>query len=158
MRRHSDLLEPCAGKLASTVLRGEGDSNVPALPDYWSELHSKLYDGETSKDLKRQNHKCGECGLKMLGDERVNLHHVDGNHSNSKINNLLAVHSYLPRLYPHEAKQKQRTSGAGCGETSRSGSNSEVRRIIPPIDSTRAKIRDYDIPQARLHCKTHRIF
>jgi hypothetical protein len=36
MRRHSDLLEPCAGKLASTVLRGEGDSNVPALPDYWS--------------------------------------------------------------------------------------------------------------------------
>jgi RNA-directed DNA polymerase len=59
---------------------------------YWSELHSKLYDGETSKALKRQNHKCGECGLKMLGDERVHLHHVDGCHSNWKINNLLAVH------------------------------------------------------------------
>ena len=30
--------------------------------------------------------------LKMLGDEKVHLHHVDGNHNNSKINNLLAVH------------------------------------------------------------------
>src|SRR6478672_10846194 len=59
---------------------------------YWSERNSKLYDGETSKALKRQNHKCGKCGLKMLGDEKVHLHHVDGNHSNSKINNLLAVH------------------------------------------------------------------
>ncbi|MEG4837121.1 group II intron maturase-specific domain-containing protein, partial [Microcoleus sp. B9-D4] len=59
---------------------------------YWSERNSKLYNGETSKALKRQNHKCGKCGLKMLGDEKVHLHHVDGNHSNSKINNLLAVH------------------------------------------------------------------
>jgi 5-methylcytosine-specific restriction endonuclease McrA len=59
---------------------------------YWSERNSKLYDGETSKALKRQNHKCGECGLKMLGDEKVHLHHVDGNNNNSKTNNLLAVH------------------------------------------------------------------
>jgi 5-methylcytosine-specific restriction endonuclease McrA len=28
----------------------------------------------------------------MLGDEKVHLHHVDGNHNNSKTNNLLAVH------------------------------------------------------------------
>ena len=90
---------------------------------YWSERNSKLYNGETSKALKRQNHKCGKCGLKMLGDEKVHLHHVDGNHSNSKINNLLAVHSHLPRLSTHEQRRKPRTSGAGCGETSTSGSN-----------------------------------
>lgn len=90
---------------------------------YWSERNSKLYNGETSKALKRQNHKCGKCGLKMLGDEKVHLHHVDGNHSNSKINNLLAVHSHLPRLYPHEQRRKPRTSGAGCGENRTSGSN-----------------------------------
>jgi group II intron reverse transcriptase/maturase len=59
---------------------------------YWSERNSKLYDGETSKALKRQNHKCGYCGLKMLSDERVHLHHVDGNHSNWKKNNLIAIH------------------------------------------------------------------
>ncbi len=90
---------------------------------YWSERNSKLYDGATSKALKRQNHKCGKCGLKMLGDEKVHLHHVDGCHSNWKINNLLAVHSHLPRLSPHEQRRKPRTSGAGCGETSTSGSN-----------------------------------
>ena len=59
---------------------------------YWSERNSKLYDGETSKALKRQNHSCGICGLKMLSEEKVHLHHVDGYHSNWKKNNLLAVH------------------------------------------------------------------
>ena len=59
---------------------------------YWSERNSKLYDGNTSKTLKRQDHKCGYCGLKMLSEEKVHLHHVDGNHNNWKYNNLLAVH------------------------------------------------------------------
>lgn len=59
---------------------------------YWSERNSKLYDGETSKALKRQNHTCGYCGLKTLSDEKVHLHHVDGNHNNWKHKNLLAVH------------------------------------------------------------------
>ena len=59
---------------------------------YWSERNSKLYDGETSIALKRQNHTCGCCGLKMLSDEKVHLHHVDGNHNNWKKNNLLAIH------------------------------------------------------------------
>jgi group II intron reverse transcriptase/maturase len=31
---------------------------------YWSERNSKLYDGETSKVLKRQNHSCGSLWLK----------------------------------------------------------------------------------------------
>lgn len=59
---------------------------------YWSERNSKLYDGETSQALKRQNHKCGYCDLKMLSEEKVHLHHVDGNHNNWKKNNLLAIH------------------------------------------------------------------
>ena len=59
---------------------------------YWSERNSKLYDGDTSKALKRQNHTCGHCGLKMLSDEKVHLHHIDGNHKNWKAKNLLAIH------------------------------------------------------------------
>jgi len=59
---------------------------------YWSERNSKLYDGDTSKALKRQNHRCEQCGLKFMTDERVHLHHVDGNHNNRKKNNLLAIH------------------------------------------------------------------
>jgi RNA-directed DNA polymerase len=59
---------------------------------YWSERNSKLYDGSTSKALKRQNHSCKSCGLQFVGDERVHLHHVDGNHKNWKQNNLVAIH------------------------------------------------------------------
>ncbi|NJO63315.1 MAG: RNA-dependent DNA polymerase [Richelia sp. RM2_1_2] len=59
---------------------------------YWSNRNSKLYDGETSKALKRQNHSCGHCGLKFINEERVHLHHIDGNHNNWKVKNLVAVH------------------------------------------------------------------
>jgi group II intron reverse transcriptase/maturase len=59
---------------------------------YWSKRNSKLYDGVTSQALKRQDHTCGYCGLKLLSDERVHLHHVDGNPNNWKDNNLLAIH------------------------------------------------------------------
>jgi RNA-directed DNA polymerase len=59
---------------------------------YWSERKSKLYDGITSKALKRQNHSCKACGLKFVGDEKIHLHHVDNNHNNWKQNNLVAIH------------------------------------------------------------------
>jgi len=72
---------------------------------YWSERNSKLYDGETSKVLKRQNHSCGHCGLKMLSEEKVHLHHVDGNHNNWKKTNLLAVHESC-HDYIHTSKSE----------------------------------------------------
>ena len=59
---------------------------------YWSKRNSKLYDGATSKCLKRQHHSCGHCGLKFMDDERVQLHHIDGNHDNWEPKNLIAVH------------------------------------------------------------------
>ena len=59
---------------------------------YWSERNSKLYDGVTSKVLKRQNHSCARCGLKTTSEEQVNLHHKDENHHNWKLNNLEALH------------------------------------------------------------------
>ncbi|MDJ0511693.1 MAG: reverse transcriptase domain-containing protein [Crocosphaera sp.] len=59
---------------------------------YWSDRNSKLYDNQTSKCLKKQHHSCGHCGLKLTSSERVHLHHIDGNHSNWKPKNLIAVH------------------------------------------------------------------
>jgi RNA-directed DNA polymerase len=59
---------------------------------YWSERNSKLYDGQTSKALRKQNHSCASCGLKFVGEERVHLHHVDGNHHNWKQENQVAIH------------------------------------------------------------------
>ena len=59
---------------------------------YWSKRNSRLYDSQTSQALKRQNHSCNACGLKLNSEERVHLHHLDGKHSNWKISNLVAVH------------------------------------------------------------------
>jgi 5-methylcytosine-specific restriction endonuclease McrA len=59
---------------------------------YWSKRNSFLYDGATSKALKKQNHICGHCGLSFLDRQRVHLHHIDGNHHNWIPQNLLAVH------------------------------------------------------------------
>ncbi|WP_293030552.1 MULTISPECIES: reverse transcriptase domain-containing protein [unclassified Moorena] len=59
---------------------------------YWSGRNSKLYDNVTAKALKKQNHSCGYCKMKFIGEERVHLHHSDGNHDNWKMNNLMAVH------------------------------------------------------------------
>jgi RNA-directed DNA polymerase len=59
---------------------------------YWSQRNSKLYNGYTSEALRRQHHSCASCGLKFVGEERVHLHHVDGNHDNWKRQNLEAIH------------------------------------------------------------------
>lgn len=59
---------------------------------YWSKRNSDKYDGTTAKALKRQHHSCGQCGHLFLDDERVHLHHIDGNPSNWKPENLVAIH------------------------------------------------------------------
>ena len=70
---------------------------------YWSQRNSKLYDGYTSSALKRQNHSCDACGLKFTSEERVHLHHVDGNHDNWRYDNLVAIHESC-HDYEHMSK------------------------------------------------------
>ncbi|WP_424098293.1 HNH endonuclease [Moorena producens] len=59
---------------------------------YWSRRNSKLYDNHTAKALTKQNHSCGYCEMRFIDEERVHLHHIDGNHHNWKKDNLMAVH------------------------------------------------------------------
>ncbi len=70
---------------------------------YWSQRNSKLYAGPTAAALKRQHHTCGYCQMKFLGGERVQLHHIDGNHDNWKPKNLMAVHESC-HDYIHSSK------------------------------------------------------
>ena len=73
---------------------------------YWSKRNSKLYDGETSKALKRQNHSCSACGLRFTSEEKVHLHHIDGNHNNWSHDNLAAMHESC-HDYIHMSKSKR---------------------------------------------------
>ena len=110
---HPCCLNPAPESLHKHVNVKGGKSPYDGDIAYWSERNSKLYDGETSKALKRQSHKCGQCGLKAMTDERVHLHHVDGNHNNWKKENLLAIHESCHDYLHMKQKRKPRTSGAG---------------------------------------------
>ena len=70
---------------------------------YWTKRNSELYDGKTSKLLKKQNHTCGYCGLFLTYEEKVHLHHIDGNHGNWKDKNLMVVHESCHN-YIHTSK------------------------------------------------------
>lgn len=72
---------------------------------YWSTRNSKLYNGITASLLRRQHHACGYCGAKLIGDERIHLHHIDSNHSNWKSQNLMVVHESC-HDYIHMSKQR----------------------------------------------------
>lgn len=72
---------------------------------YWSKRNSKHYAGPTVRAILKQDHKCGLCGLKLLNDEKVHLHHADSNHNNWKLTNLLAVHESC-HDYVHMSKSE----------------------------------------------------
>ena len=72
---------------------------------YWSKRNSKLYDGVTAKLLKKQNHSCGYCGLKFINEEKVHLHHIDGNHNNWEDKNLTVIHQSCHQ-YIHMGKRE----------------------------------------------------
>ena len=59
---------------------------------YWSKRNNMKYDGHTHKALKRQDHKCGYCGLMFADEEKVELHHKNGKHYDWERDNLEAVH------------------------------------------------------------------
>lgn len=59
---------------------------------YWSKRNSKHYDNHTAKALRKQDHTCGYCGHHFIGNETVELHHIDGNHNNWRPKNLVVIH------------------------------------------------------------------
>lgn len=72
---------------------------------YWSSRNSKRYDNYTARALKRQSNACISCGLKLIGEEDVHLHHVDGNHNNWISSNLVAIHQSC-HMNLHASMQK----------------------------------------------------
>jgi RNA-directed DNA polymerase len=59
---------------------------------YWSKRNSKLYYGLTVILLKKQKHICKHCGLYFLENQTAHIHHIDNNHNNWELKNLMVVH------------------------------------------------------------------
>ena len=63
---------------------------------YWSSRRGS-YTGTrpiVSKLLKSQKGRCFECQLYFTKEDIIEVHHLDGNHSNRKYNNLSALHGH----------------------------------------------------------------
>lgn len=59
---------------------------------YWSKRQQAKYHGRRAKLLKRQNGKCLSCGHYFMESDEIHLHHLNGNHSDNRINNVVMVH------------------------------------------------------------------
>jgi group II intron reverse transcriptase/maturase len=80
---------------------------------YWAKRNKSLYDAHTAKALKRQDFKCGHCGLTLIPGEKIELHHIDGNHDNWRSSNLMALHrSCHQNQDTHVSSRPGTTAGA----------------------------------------------
>lgn len=61
---------------------------------YWAKRENKKYSGISASTLKKQAHKCNACGLSFLSGDKIELHHVDGNHDHWKPKNLEMLHRH----------------------------------------------------------------
>lgn len=63
---------------------------------YWATRRGS-YPGVTNrmaKLLKRQQGRCQACGLVFMPESLIEIHHLDGDHSNTRYSNLAAVHRH----------------------------------------------------------------
>lgn len=67
---------------------------------YWAKRENKNYLGLSASVLKQQDHKCNACGLYFSSGDKVELHHIDGNHDNWKQSNLEALHKHCHQHKP----------------------------------------------------------
>jgi group II intron reverse transcriptase/maturase len=60
---------------------------------YWSKRNNSMYEGLKAQIIMKQRYVCNECGLKLLmSDDNAEIHHVDRNHANNRLDNLVALH------------------------------------------------------------------
>jgi RNA-directed DNA polymerase len=63
---------------------------------YWSRRLGRTpgIQPRVAKLLKKQNGKCGYCGLYFKAEDRLEVHHLDNNHNNNALCNLVLLHRH----------------------------------------------------------------
>jgi RNA-directed DNA polymerase len=67
---------------------------------YWSRRGSKRFYGPLLRCIKQQNYRCMTCNLPFKPDDRIELHHLDGNHKNNVKTNVAALNRFC---HQHQA-------------------------------------------------------
>ena len=100
---------------------------------YWSKRRGS-YPGistRVSTAIKRQKGKCAECGLHFHMDDAIEIHHLDGNHRNTKMENLTAIHRYChDRIHGGTGNLSTQLSTHVKGQ---SGEEPDERKLSRPV-------------------------
>jgi RNA-directed DNA polymerase len=100
---------------------------------YWSTRRGS-YPGISTKlstVLKRQKGKCAECGLHFYSDDGIEIHHLDGNHRNNRIENLAAIHRHChDRIHDEKGNLSTQLSTHVKGQ---SGEEPDERKLSRPV-------------------------
>jgi RNA-directed DNA polymerase len=59
---------------------------------YWAKRNNTRFTGPLLAHIKRQDYRCESCNLLFSTEDRIELHHKDGDNTNNKRLNLAALH------------------------------------------------------------------
>ena len=106
---------------------------------------------EPAHEATFSNRTCGHCGLHLMPGEKVHLHHIDGNHSNWKRTNLLAVHESCHKNIHMGTRDKKEKV------TEKAVNNSHVtnRRMNDSLCQSQKRRLSLLIPRSRVRWKSH---
>ena len=100
---------------------------------YWSKRRAK-YPGVSatlSRTLHRQKGKCGECGLNFYAEDRIELHHLDGNYRNNRLENLKVTHCHChDRIHSGKGNLSSLISTHDKGQL---GEKPDERKLSRPV-------------------------
>jgi RNA-directed DNA polymerase len=100
---------------------------------YWSKRRG-TYPGistRVSTAIKRQKGKCAECELHFHMDDAIEIHHTDGNHRNTKMENLTAIHCHChDRIHGGKGNLSTQLSTHAKGQ---SGEEPDERKLSRPV-------------------------
>jgi len=98
---------------------------------YWATRMGYYPEMDSSKAqlLKQQRGKCSSCGLYFTSEDQIEMHHIDGDHSNSRRSNLILLHLHChDQAHATGAKpligtpdKEPSWRGAVCGESCKHG-------------------------------------
>lgn len=74
---------------------------------YWSRRQDLRYDTLHYKVANRQKYRCGRCKFYFQSQDRIEIHHIDGNPRNNQYKNLLAVHRFCRQMEQNHGVKKQ---------------------------------------------------
>lgn len=79
---------------------------------FWAKRNSKRFTGPLLTTLKLQEYRCKSCNLLFSTEDRIELHHQDGDNKNNKRLNLAALHRTChQRESIHMEKRKSKQKG-----------------------------------------------